>query len=476
VAARRGKTAGEPPAGRSLDRTALSPLRILAIAVAGISPTTSVFLTYGTGLGLSGTGVIWAFILGALVAVAVAFCYAEVGSAYPSAGGGFAIIHRALGKFWGGVASVLFLCMAILLTAAILDVGATFISALVPGGVPVGPVGFGLLVVVTVLSVGRISPASWVAAAMLILEVVVILTFIGFAFAHPALHANPFTHPRLYPGGHLVVAFGAGALFGGAVPALLALNGYDSPLYMAEETEQRRALPYAVLASVAISIVTEVLAVIAATYALPRNPAPVVGSSSPMSDIATATMGSTGAKLLLVGVVIAIFDAGLVSYIVMTRILFDAARRGVWPGRPVNRLVAHIGRSQVPLGACLVLFVGAGIFTLWSSVTALVTFTSVMLILIYMLVAVAALVTRWRSRRNGVTPPFRMPAWPLLPLIALAGGVLCLTQQTSKDFLITGIIVAVAVVYHGWQQISQRKRADDWKRADPVPALDTDGR
>jgi hypothetical protein len=76
--------------------------------------------------------------------------------------GGFAIIHRALGKFWGGVASVLFLCMAILLTAAILDVGATFLSALGPGGVPVGPVGSGLLVVVTVLSVGRISPASWV--------------------------------------------------------------------------------------------------------------------------------------------------------------------------------------------------------------------------------------------------------------------------------------------------------------------------
>lgn len=456
MAARRGKTLTEPrTAGRSLDRTALSPMRILAIAVAGISPTTSVFLTYGAGLSLSGTGVIWAFLLGALLAVAVAFCYAEVGSVYPSAGGGFAIIHRSLGRFLGGIASVLFLCMAVLLTAAIFDVGATFISALVPGGVPVGPVGFGLLVLVTLLSIGRISPASWVAAAMVVLEVVVILTFIGFAFAHPALHANPFTHPRLYPGGHLVVAFGSGALFAGAVPALLALNGYDSPLYMAEETEQRRALPYAVLASVAISIVTEVLAVIAATYALPKNPAPVINSSSPMSLIATATMGGVGSKLLLVGVVIAIFDAGLVSYIVMTRILFDAARRGVWPGQPVNRFVAHIGGSQIPLGACAVLFVGAGIFTLLSSVTELITFTSVMLVLIYMLVAIAALLTRWR--RRGEAPPFRMPAWPLAPVVALAGGVLCLTRQTGKDLLTTGIIVAVAAVYQGWHQLSQRR-------------------
>jgi amino acid transporter len=131
----------------------------------------------------------------------------------------------------------------------------------------------------------------------------------------------------------------------------------------------------------------------------------------------------------------------------------------MWPGRPVNRLVAHIGQSQVPLGACLVLFVGAGIFTLWSSVTALVTFTSVMLVLIYMLVAIAALVTRWRSRKAGATPPFRMPAWPLLPLITLAGGVLCLTQQTRGDLLTTVIIVAAAAIYQGWHQLSQRKSA-----------------
>jgi amino acid transporter len=455
---RRSSGVGPQPA-RTLDAKALTPARILALAVAGISPAGAVFTTYGPGLTLSGTGVIWAFVLGSVIAVAMALCFAEAGSVYPAAGGSFTIIHRALGPVFGGIASVLFFVLNIFFIAFVCVAMAGFISSLVAGGVPIKLTALGLLVAVALLTLGRVAPASWVASLMLILELAIILTFTGFAFAHPTLHANPFTHPQLFAGPHTVLAFSVGALFAGAAPALLALNGYDAPLYMVEETERRRAVPTAVLLAVGLAIVIQVTAVIAATYALPPNPSSVQESSAPVSTIATAVMGHTGSTVLTYGVIIAIFDSTLVGFIVVCRLVFDAARRSLWPGRAANRLLAYIGPTQVPVGACLVFFVGAGALALFSNITTLITFTTVILVVIYGLVAIAAIVTRLRTRK-APAGTFRMPLWPVPPIVAIGGAILVLKYQTWRDLLIAGCIVAVAAAYHLWRHMSHQPQLD----------------
>jgi len=444
------------PAGRTLDSNALSPARILALAVAGISPSAALFTTFGDGLSLSGTGWIWAFIVGSVIAIAMALCFAEAGAAHPSAGGSFALIHESLGPFFGGIASILFVVLNLFFLAFVCDAMATFIGTLTPGGVPVGPIGFGMVVLVTLLTLGRVSPASWLATAMLMLELTVILTFTGFAFAHPSLHADPFLHPQMLSGPHTVVTFGVAALFAGAAPALLALNGYDAPLYLVEETERKRTAPRGVLVAVAITIVIELTAVIAATYALPHNFFGVQTSSSPLSVIADSTMGHTGSTILTYSVIVAIFDSTLVGYIVICRVIFDAARKSLWPGGATNRFLAYIGPTQVPVGACAVMFVGVGVLTLWSSFTTLITFTTVILTVIYAMVAAAAIATRLRAR-GAATQGFRMPLWPVPPLIAIAGAALVLKYQTAHDLLITGAIILVAAAFHGWRLVQSRR-------------------
>ncbi|OIJ85794.1 hypothetical protein BIV25_43290 [Streptomyces sp. MUSC 14] len=69
---------------------------MLVIAVSAISPTTSVFLVYGTGLASAGSGVVYAFLIAAVIVPAMAVCYAETVSLFPSAGGACTIVHRAL--------------------------------------------------------------------------------------------------------------------------------------------------------------------------------------------------------------------------------------------------------------------------------------------------------------------------------------------------------------------------------------------
>lgn len=430
--------------GRSgLAQGALRPLNVLAIAVAAISPTTSVFLVFGAGIAAAGTGVVAAFAIGAVIAVAMALCYAEVGSLFPSAGGAYTIVRRALGPVAGGVVNVLFLVLGVVVTASILVAAATYLQSLVPA-LPVNWTALAMMAIITLLSLDRISPTSWMTAAMLVLELAVITICTVAAFAHPALPARQLVHPVAPIGSKGVLGtVGLSAVLVAVVPALFAYNGYDWPLYFAEETTKRRALPRAVLAAVGISVLFELAAVVAATLAIHNLPQ-TVANASPLSLIAGRVMGGTGAKILLVGVIIAMFDTGLAGNLAYARIYYASGRDEMWPVPALNRFFAHISpRTKVPTWGFLVLFVGNGILTIFASLNNLITFTGVIIVAIYLLVAVSALVARVRERRSSGV--FRMPLWPVPAVVAIGGVVLALSQQSMSDLVITGVIVLAGV-------------------------------
>ncbi|WP_329455652.1 APC family permease [Streptomyces sp. NBC_01497] len=441
-----GAEEGAPP--RRLRASALRPWNVLAIAISAISPTTSVFLVYGSGLGSAGTGVVWAFVIGAVIALAMSLCYAETGSVFPSAGGAYTIVRRALGPVSGGVAGVLFLLLALVSTASILVSSATYLSSLVPGGLPVGWVALGMMVLVTALSLGKIAPASWVAGAMLVLELAVVLVFTGFAFAHASGQNAPFTAPAVAvhdgSAGGVVTGVGAAGLLAAVVPALFAFNGYDWPLYFAEESRgPRRALPRAVVVAALVAVVVEVAAVIAATYAV-HDLGTTAADASPLSLIAHQVMGPTGATILLSGVVIAMFDTGLAANLGYARVYYAAARDGMLPG-PLSRFFGRVSAgSRVPVAAIAFLFVGNGLLCVFSSLNDLITFTGVVIVTVYLLVAVSALVCRVRDR--SLPRAFRMPLWPLPPLLAIAGVVVALTQQHPRDLEIALSVALAALI------------------------------
>jgi amino acid transporter len=424
---------------------ALRPVNVLAIAIAAISPTTSVFLVYGTGLASAGTGVIWAFIIGAVIALAMAFCYAEVGGMFPSAGGAYTIVRRALGPVFGGVTTILFLVLGVVVTASILVAAATYLDQVTGTSMSVGWLAFGMMVLITILSMEKISPTSWVTGLMLVLELTVILVFTAFCLGHVSLGSDAFTHPSL-PASHgdELIAVGASGMIAAIVPALFAFNGYDWPLYFAEESRgSRRTLPRAVMLAAVISVVVEVLAVIAATYAI-KDLSATTASAAPLSDISSRVMGSTGGKILLIGVVIAMFDTGLAGNLAYARIYYAAARDGMWP-KPLNPFFGHLTkRTQVPVWGFAVLFVGNAVLCIFTSLNNLITFTGVVIVIIYLLVAVSALVCRVRDK--GLPRAFRMPLWPVPPLIAIAGVIVALTQQSAEDLWIAFGITGVSLI------------------------------
>ncbi|CAM4340770.1 putative amino acid permease YhdG [Mycobacterium basiliense] len=431
-----------PPA--ALAASALRPRNVLAIAVSAISPTTSVFLIYGDGLQIAGTGIVWAFVIGSAIALCMALCYAEVGSVFPSAGGAYTIVRRAIGPVWGGATTALFLLLGVVSTAAILVAAATYLSLLIGSDIPAQWLALAMMALITALSVGKIAPASWVIAVILVLELAVIIAFAVLALGHVSHATNPFTEPvTLGPGGALV-GVGIAGIFAAVGPALFAFNGYDWPLYFSEETSgSRSAIPRAVVLSAVLAIVFEGVAVIAATLAI-RDVPNTIAAGSPVELLARQMMGPTGATLLVAGVVVAMFDTGLAANLGYARVYYAAARDGMLP----RQLQGFFGRlsekSRVPVRGFLFLFVGNGLLCVFISLHKLITFTGVVIAIVYLLVAVSAIVCRMRDR--DVARPFRMPLWPLPPVLAIAGIVVTLGTQQVRDLAIGASLVTAAAV------------------------------
>ncbi|MHB1740425.1 MAG: hypothetical protein ACYCXA_13310, partial [Actinomycetes bacterium] len=87
-----------------------------------------------------------------------------------------------------------------------------------------------------------------------------------------------------------------------------------------------------------------------------------------------------------------------------------------------------------------------------------VTFTAVMIIVLYGLIAVAALVSRARDR--DLVRPTRMPLWPLPPVLVLIGMVIALTQQSAHDIWIVVVLFGIGLVYY--YGYLHRSRHDRW--------------
>jgi amino acid transporter len=80
-----------------------------------------------------------------------------------------------------------------------------------------------------------------------------------------------------------------------------------------------------------------------------------------------------------------------------------------------------------------------------SDYAAAVTFASLTVVVTFALIALSALASR--VRQPDLDRPYRMPGWPLPPLVALAGVAVTVVLQTGRDLAIVAGILAAGLTY-----------------------------
>lgn len=448
----------------------LGMLGAVGIALAGVGPAVSVFIVAPAGLMSIGSGTAPAFLLGAVIAIAMAFNWAELGAAFPVAGGDYGLVARAFpgrAKTVGsgaGFVTVGVLLIQIICGPALIALGASTYLAPIWS---VNPkiIAVIVLVIVGILAVFNVRVGAWVAGVIFAIELcaLTLLTVLGFSHWHNS-PVSFFSHPQLSGAEGVLTSVGYGAVFAFTAATLFAFNGFNVPVFFSEELRgSSRNVARAVLLSLAVVVIAEFVPVIAVMVGAPSL-SKLFSAPVPFEYFIKATSNGTVYTVVSVIIALAFMNCLLAGVLAYGRFLYGTARDLAWPG-PVNRLLSMVSRrSHVPWAGTSIQVIVGIVMCLTVSTATLVTLMGASIVVGYTLVALAA----FFGRALGATKrsKYRMPLWPLAPIVAIAALVYVYMQQSATALRVTGITVAVAFVYWAVYLLSRRGRA--WVMKAPI--------
>ncbi|WP_304107351.1 APC family permease [Mycolicibacterium bacteremicum] len=144
-----------------------------------------------------------------------------------------------------------------------------------------------------------------------------------------------------------------GGLMAGTIMGLTTLVGFDSAANLAEEAKDPyRSVPRAIVASVLAAGTLGLIFLIALTVAI-EDVAAVTESGSPVAAIIRSQLGPVAERILLAGLVFAMFGAGMVVMAACARQVFAMARDSRFPAHALMRRVNP--RTQTPVAATLLI-------------------------------------------------------------------------------------------------------------------------
>jgi len=396
---------------------------------------------------------VWAWIVGAAIAVADGLVWAELGAAFPRAGGSYAFLREIYGaEGAGNWLSFLFvwqLSFSAPLSIASGCIGlASFLAWFWPG--------------LNAAPIAALPAVHWTsfAAAAACLAVTALLyrnissvarmawvLFAGVMAAIAGVVVSGLAHASAMGGWRMPLETGAispiSGLAQGTLLATYCYWGYYNICFLGSEVRRpERTIPRAILISVAL---------VAAFYlamnlaALPSLGGAQTGASAALrvqmvADLAASTLGHWAGAVIAALIVWTAFASVFSLLLGYSRVPYAAARDGNYfrflAAVHAKHHIPH--RSLVALGlvACCFCF-----FTLAQVITFLVV-TRILLQFSLQHVGVIWL----RARRPDLNRPFRIPLFPLPPLIAMAGFLFMLV---NRPHALGGLTVAAGIGLSG---------------------------
>jgi APA family basic amino acid/polyamine antiporter len=355
-----------------------------------------------------------AWLLGGVLSLVGALCYAELASAYPHAGGDYHFLTRAFGRD----ASFLFAWARV----AVITTGSVALLAFVLGDYLSRVVRFGphsaaiyaaiTVVALTAMNVMGLKLSSRVQNVLTLLQV----AGLGLVAVAGWLAASEPVVAGEAPTG----AAGATPVFGLAmVFVLLTYGGWNEAAYVSAEVRGgSRAIVRALLISLLVITVAYVGFVASTLHGL--GFAGLASSTAVGADVAQAAFGPLGAQLIGAIVGVAALTSINATMIVGARSNYALGRD--WPA--LDSLARWDEGRNTPVVALLLqgtialALVGFGALQ-QDGFAAMVEFTAPVFWFFFMLTGVALFVLR---RRDGPTAPrpFRVPLYPWLPAVFVA--------------------------------------------------------
>jgi len=423
----------------------------------------------------SATLVLAAWIGGGVIVLFGAFCYAELGAAFPKAGGPYVYLGRGLGPIWGflfgWMSSILERPVAMAtLAAGFLRFMGYFVPALslslftihvgrfeftLTTAQPVAALVVGLVTAVNYFNV-KWSGGIQVFLSALKIGTILLIVFGGLLIGekHGTLAASPI------PALNLRTIF---ALLTALVPAIWAYNGFNDLGSLGEEIAQpQKNIHRAILLGLSAVGALYLLANVTYFYVLPFSA--VAASQHVASEVVESFAGSRGAAGLTLAMALSAIGALHVVVLTGARIPYAMARDGVF-FRFAGSLHPEL---RTPSGALLLLGSIGALLALTGTYEELYSLFVFAVWIFFALVAIALL--RLRRIEPGLVRPYRAWGYPFTPCIFLVAAI----ALTANLWMVNpvrssiGLLVILSGVpfYYRW-----RGRADHESRKNQTKSI-----
>jgi amino acid transporter len=399
----------------------------------------------------------WAWILGAVIAVADGLVWAELGAAFPRAGGSYAFLHEIYGpKRAGNWLSFLYvwqLSFSAPLAVASGCIGlASFLAWFWPH-----------LDAAPFVWLPAVHYANFAAAAACLLVVALLyrnlssitrlawVLFAGVMAALAGVIASGFAHAVAMGGWRMPAAptQSMALALGGLAQATLITTydywGYYNICFLGGEVRRpERTIPRAILLSVAIVAVFYLAMNMAALPSL-RDAATHAGQSAQLrlqlvAEIAQSAAGLWAGRLIAALVVWTAFASVFSLLLGYSRVPYAAARDGNY----FSFLGVVHPKHHIPHRALLALGLVSTAFCFLTLAQVITMLVVTRILLQFLLQHVGVILLRWK--RPDLARPFKMQLYPLPPLVAMAGFLFILVNRAQA---LEGLAVAAGIGLSG---------------------------
>ncbi|MCP8850709.1 APC family permease [Latilactobacillus curvatus] len=271
-----------------------------------------------------------------------------------------------------------------------------------------------------------------------VFKLIPLAIIIVFGLIHPgsnAVHVSLFDVTRSNGSGSFLSALGSGVL-----ATLFAYDGWIHVGNIAGELKHpERDLPRSILIGLTGTMVVYLLVSAVFVLVLPINQ--IAGNPNAASEVARVLFGGVGGKIITMGILISVYG-GINGY-TMTgmRIPYAMALEN---RLPFSRQLRSLSKTGAPVVSGLVQISIAIVMMFMGGFNTLTDMLVVVIWIFYILTFIAVFILR--KREPDLPRPYRTLGYPVVPVIAILGGIFIVVNTLFTQTMLTLIGIGITLL------------------------------
>ena len=368
--------------------------------------------------GAPGLGMI-AWVTAGILTITAGLTAAEVSAAIPKTGGMMVYIEEIYGKKLGALTG--WMQCALFFTATIAALAVMFseqtISLLGLSSGLLIPLAIATILLIAILNTlgsktsGAIQTVSTI-GKLVPLAIIIICGFFMGEGNNPIV--TPITAEGISPM----------AVIGQVLIAILfAYDGWINVGALAGEMKNPgKDLPKAIVGGLAAVMAVYLIINVAYLWVLPADQ--LATFSNPAAAVATALFGPVGGKIVTGGILISVFGCANGYLLTGPRVLYTLGTQKSIPG---YKTIGALNKNNVPANATLVMAVVGCLYAMSGQFNLLTDLSMFAIWSFYVLTFIGVIILR--KKQPDLHRPYRVPMYPVIPCIAIAGGLFVVLNQ-----------------------------------------------